>query len=382
MKLLLTLLVSLLAVLTAAARLEGPTIGIDLGTTYSCVATYQKGRVEVITNEQGNRITPSVMAWTDEGERLIGDSAKNQAASNPHNTVFDVKRFIGRRFSEKSVQSDMKHFPFTLKGKNDNPFVHVSEGGKDKSYAPEELSAMVLSKMKEIAEKFVGDKVVNAVVTVPAYFNDAQRQATIDAGRIAGLNVIRTVNEPTAAAMAYGLNKKADDAKILVFDLGGGTFDVSILTLDDGVFQVMATSGDTHLGGEDFDQRVMKWMLDRIKDKTGKDLSKNKSALARLRREAERAKRALSSDVNTKIEVEGVLDGEDWSDTLSRAKFEEINKDLFDNCLKPVAQVRTQFDIKSHNALFDIDEVVLLFEQCDIACYLCFTSNALQFVAY
>jgi len=347
----------MLAFAAESGRLEGPTIGIDLGTTYSCVATYQKGRVEVITNDQGNRITPSVMAWTPEGERLIGDAAKNQAAMNPSNTVFDVKRFIGRRFSEKSVQDDLKHFPFTVKSRNDNPFVEVEVAGeKPRSFAPEELSAMVLSKMREIAEKFIGEKVVNAVVTVPAYFNDAQRQATIDAGRIAGLNVIRTVNEPTAAAMAYGLNKKNDDTKILVFDLGGGTFDVSVLTLDDGVFQVMSTSGDTHLGGEDFDQRVMQWILQRIRDKTGTDLTKNKPALARIRREAERAKRALSADVSTKIEVDGIIDGDDWTDTLTRAKFEELNKELFDKCLKPVEQALKDADISKG----EVEEIVLV----------------------
>merc|ERR1719276_250614 len=234
----------------------GTVIGIDLGTTYSCVGVFKSGRVEIIANDQGNRITPSYVAWSDEGDRLIGDSAKNQATINPENTVFDVKRLIGRKFSDKSVQADKKLFPFKIVSKDDKPYVEVILEDKARSFAPEEVSAMILVKMKEIAETFLGKDVHHAVVTVPAYFNDAQRQATKDAGTISGMSVQRIINEPTAAAIAYGLDKKGGEKNILVFDLGGGTFDVTLLTIDNGVFEVLSTNGDTHLGGEDFDQRV------------------------------------------------------------------------------------------------------------------------------
>merc|ERR1719201_2235732 len=234
----------------------GTVIGIDLGTTYSCVGVYKNGRVEIIPNDQGNRITPSYVAFDGE-ERFIGDAAKNQAAINPTNTVFDVKRLIGRKFTDDTVQKDMKLMPFTIKSKDGKPYVEAEVKGARKMYSPEEISAMILGKMKEIAESFLGKKIANAVVTVPAYFNDAQRQATKDAGTISALNVMRIINEPTAAAIAYGLDKKSGEKNILVFDLGGGTFDVTVLTIDNGVFEVLATNGDTHLGGEDFDQRVM-----------------------------------------------------------------------------------------------------------------------------
>eukprot|EP00276_Gloeochaete_wittrockiana_P011774 CAMPEP_0184372952 /NCGR_PEP_ID=MMETSP1089-20130417/164212_1 /TAXON_ID=38269 ORGANISM="Gloeochaete wittrockiana, Strain SAG46.84" /NCGR_SAMPLE_ID=MMETSP1089 /ASSEMBLY_ACC=CAM_ASM_000445 /LENGTH=793 /DNA_ID=CAMNT_0026715829 /DNA_START=134 /DNA_END=2516 /DNA_ORIENTATION=+ len=277
----------------------GTVIGIDLGTTYSCVGVYKNGRVEIIANDQGNRITPSWVAWTPEGERLIGDAAKNQAAVNPTNTVFDVKRLIGRKFDDKEVQSDMKHFPFKVVSKEGKPYVQVQVKDETKTFSPEEVSSMILTKMKETAEAFLGKKVKNAVVTVPAYFNDAQRQATKDAGTIAGLNVLRIINEPTAAAIAYGLDKKGGEKNILVFDLGGGTFDVSLLTIDNGVFEVIATNGDTHLGGEDFDNRLMDHLMKAFKKKHNKDMGKDKRAIQKLRRKVEDAKRALSSQTQS-----------------------------------------------------------------------------------
>ncbi|XP_060595205.1 endoplasmic reticulum chaperone BiP-like [Ruditapes philippinarum] len=334
----------------------GTVIGIDLGTTYSCVGVYRNKRVEIIANDQGNRITPSYVAFTDDGERLIGDAAKNQLTSNPENTIFDVKRFIGRNWEDKSVQHDVKYYPFKVVNKNSKPHVQAKVKGADKMFAPEEISAMVLGKMKEVAEDYLGETVKNAVVTVPAYFNDAQRQATKDAGAIAGLNVMRIINEPTAAAIAYGLDKKEGEKNILVFDLGGGTFDVSILTIDDGVFEVLATNGDTHLGGEDFDQRVMEHFMKLYKKKKGKDIRKDNRAVQKLRREVEKAKRALSSQHQTKIEIESLFDGEDFSESLTRAKFEELNMDLFRSTLKPVQKVMEDGDLK----ISDINEIVLV----------------------
>jgi len=334
----------------------GPVIGIDLGTTYSCVGVFKDGRVQIIPNDQGNRITPSYIAFTDTGERLVGDAAKNQASLNPENTIFDVKRLIGRRFTDKTVQSDKKLLPFKIVEKSGKPYIEVQLKGEKKLFAPEELSAMVLQKMKEIAEQYLGRDVKNAVVTVPAYFNDAQRQATKDAGTIAGLNVMRIINEPTAAAIAYGLDKKGKEQNILVYDLGGGTFDVSILTIDEGVFEVLATNGDTHLGGEDFDQRTMDYFLKLIKKQKGVDLSKNLRALAKLRREVEKAKRALSSVHQVKVEVEGLIDGEDFSETLTRARFEDLNNDLFKKTLGPVTQVLKDAGLKKS----EIDEIVLV----------------------
>jgi len=333
----------------------GTVIGIDLGTTYSCVGVYKDGRVQIIANDQGNRITPSYVAFTDD-ERLIGDAAKNQASLNPENTIFDVKRLIGRNFKDKEVQHDKSLFPFFLVEKNSKPYIQVEIKGEKKVFAPEEISAMILVKMKEIAEAFLSKEVKNAVVTVPAYFNDAQRQATKDAGTIAGLNVMRIINEPTAAAIAYGLDKKAKEKNILVYDLGGGTFDVSILTIDEGVFEVLATNGDTHLGGEDFDQRVMDHFLQLIQKKHKKDLKKDKRALAKLRREIEKAKRSLSSVHQVKVEIESLVDGEDFSETLTRARFEELNQDLFRKTLKPVAQVLKDASLKKS----DIHEIVLV----------------------
>ena len=334
----------------------GTVIGIDLGTTYSCVGVVKNGRVEIIANDQGNRITPSYVAFTTEGERLIGDAAKNQLTSNPENTVFDAKRLIGREFKDSSVQGDMKYWPFKVIERNGKPHVQITSNGESKFFAPEEISAMVLGKMKEIAEAYLGKKVTHAVVTVPAYFNDGQRQATKDAGVISGLTVMRIINEPTAAAIAYGLDKKEGEKNILVFDLGGGTFDVSLLTIDNGVFEVVATNGDTHLGGEDFDNRVMEHFMKLFKKKTGKDIRKDNRAVQKLRREVEKAKRTLSTQFSTRIEIESFFDGEDFSETLTRARFEELNIDLFRNTLKPVQKVLEDAGLKKT----DIDEIVLV----------------------
>ena len=318
----------------------------------------QNGRVEIIANDQGNRITPSYMAFQEDGERLIGDAAKNQLTSNPKNTIFDAKRLIGREFSDKSVQNDIKSFPFEVVNKNSKPHIKVSTGnGQEKVFTPEEVSATVLTKMKQIAEDYLGKNVTHAVVTVPAYFNDAQRAATKDAGAIAGLNVIRIINEPTAAAISYGLNDQSSGEKnVLVFDLGGGTFDVSLLTIADGVFEVLATNGDTHLGGEDFDQRVMDHFVKMFKKKHSKDLRKDPRSLQKLRREVEKAKRALSSAHQTKLEVESLYDGIDFSETLTRAKFEELNIDLFKSTMKPVRTVLEDADLKVN----EIDEIILV----------------------
>jgi heat shock protein 5 len=346
---------SLASVKAAEDEPIGPVIGIDLGTTYSCVGVYKDGRVQIIANDQGNRITPSYVAFTDE-ERLIGDAAKNQAAINPKNTVFDVKRFIGRQYTDKTVQHDKSLLPFDVVENNGKIAVEVEIKGEKKRFAPEEISAMVLQKMRAIAEQYLGKSIKNAVVTVPAYFNDAQRQATKDAGTIAGLNVMRIINEPTAAAIAYGLDKQGKEKNILVYDLGGGTFDVTILTIDEGVFEVLATNGDTHLGGEDFDQRVMEHFIKIIKSKYKKDVSKNLRALAKLRREVEKAKRALSTVHQTKLEIEALVDGEDFSETLTRAKFEELNLDLFQKTLTPLGKVLKDSGKKKT----EINEVVLV----------------------
>jgi len=334
----------------------GTVIGIDLGTTYSCVGVFKNGRVEIIANEQGNRITPSYVAWTDEGERLIGDSAKNQATINPENTVFDVKRLIGRKFSDKSVQADKKLVPYEIVSKDDKPYVQVIIDGKKRDFAPEEVSAMILVKMKEIAETYLGKSIHHAVVTVPAYFNDAQRQATKDAGTISGMSVQRIINEPTAAAIAYGLDKKGGEKNILVFDLGGGTFDVTLLTIDNGVFEVLATNGDTHLGGEDFDQRVMQYFIKMLKKRDNVDIASDKRALQKLRREVERVKRTLSSQHQARLEIEGLMDGVDFSETLTRARFEELNLDLFKKTLGPLQKVLEDASMSKT----EVDEVVLV----------------------
>ncbi|KAJ0076037.1 hypothetical protein Patl1_34777 [Pistacia atlantica] len=322
-----------------ASKTEGKAIGIDLGTTYSCVGVWQNDRVEIIANDQGNRTTPSYVAFTDT-ERLIGDAAKNQVAMNPQNTVFDAKRLIGRRFSDPAVQSDMKLWPFkVIPGPGDKPMIVVQYKGEEKQFAPEEISSMVLTKMKEIAEAFLGLNVKNAVITVPAYFNDSQRQATKDAGAISGLNVLRIINEPTAAAIAYGLDKKASrtgEKNVLIFDLGGGTFDVSLLTIEEGIFEVKATAGDTHLGGEDFDNRLVNHFVAEFKRKHKKDISGNARALRRLRTACERAKRTLSSTTQTTIEIDSLYEGIDFYSTITRARFEELNMDLFRKCMDPV----------------------------------------------
>mmetsp|Transcript_17432 Transcript_17432/g.48426 ORF Transcript_17432/g.48426 Transcript_17432/m.48426 type:complete len:655 (+) Transcript_17432:114-2078(+) len=342
-------------VATAEEEKLGTVIGIDLGTTYSCVGVYKNGRVEIIANDQGNRITPSYVAFTD-SERLIGDAAKNQATVNPKRTIYDVKRLIGRSFNEKDVQRDAKLVSYDIVDKNGKPYVSVDMGKDKKVFSPEEISAMILTKMKDVAETYLGKTVKHAVVTVPAYFTDAQRQATKDAGTIAGLNVARIINEPTAAAIAYGLDKKGGEKNILVFDLGGGTFDVSILTIDNGVFEVVSTNGDTHLGGEDFDHRVMEYFMKLIKKKYGKDVSKDIRAISKLRREAERAKRALSSQHQVRVEIEALADGIDLSEPLTRARFEELNIDLFKKTMGPVKKAMDDASLKKS----EIDEIVLV----------------------
>ncbi|BAT76163.1 heat shock 70 kDa protein [Vigna umbellata] len=341
------------------AAKEGKAIGIDLGTTYSCVGVWQNDRVEIIPNDQGNRTTPSYVAFTDT-ERLIGDAAKNQVAMNPQNTVFDAKRLIGRRFSDSSVQNDMKLWPFkVVAGPGDKPMIVVSYKGEEKKFSAEEISSMVLIKMREVAEAFLGHSVKNAVITVPAYFNDSQRQATKDAGAISGLNVLRIINEPTAAAIAYGLDKKASrkgEQNVLIFDLGGGTFDVSILTIEEGIFEVKATAGDTHLGGEDFDNRLVNHFVTEFKRKHKKDISGNARALRRLRTACERAKRTLSSTAQTTIEIDSLYEGIDFYATITRARFEEMNMDLFRKCMEPVEKCLRDAKIdKSH-----VHEVVLV----------------------
>ncbi|KAH7239149.1 heat shock protein 70 family [Fusarium tricinctum] len=333
----------------------GTVIGIDLGTTYSCVGVMQKGKVEILVNDQGNRITPSYVAFTEE-ERLVGDAAKNQAAANPENTIYDVKRLIGRKYSEKTLQGDIKHFPFKVVNRDDRPVVQVQVDGAKKQFTPEEISAMILGKMKEVAESYLGKKVTHAVVTVPAYFNDNQRQATKDAGIIAGLNVLRIVNEPTAAAIAYGLDKTDGERQIIVYDLGGGTFDVSLLSIDDGIFEVLATAGDTHLGGEDFDQRVINYFAKQYNQKNNVDITKDLKAMGKLKREAEKAKRTLSSQKSTRIEIEAFHNGKDFSETLTQAKFEELNIDLFKKTMKPVEQVLKDAKLKKS----EVDDIVLV----------------------
>ncbi|XP_028162349.1 heat shock protein 68-like [Ostrinia furnacalis] len=314
-----------------------PAVGIDLGTTYSCVGVWQHGNVEIIANDQGNRTTPSYVAFTDT-ERLIGDAAKNQVALNPSNTVFDAKRLIGRKFDDPKIQQDMKHWPFKVISDCGKPKIQVEFKGEAKRFAPEEISSMVLTKMKETAEAYLGTSVRDAVITVPAYFNDSQRQATKDAGAIAGLNVLRIINEPTAAALAYGLDKNLKgERNVLIFDLGGGTFDVSILTIDEGsLFEVKATAGDTHLGGEDFDNRLVNHLVEEFKRKYKKDISTNPRALRRLRTAAERAKRTLSSSTEASIEIDALYEGIDYYTRVSRARFEELNADLFRGTLEPV----------------------------------------------
>ena len=331
-------------------------IGIDLGTTYSCVGIFRDDRIEIIANDQGNRTTPSFVAFTDT-ERLIGDAAKNQVAMNPANTVFDAKRLIGRKFADAEVQADMKHFPFKVIDKGGKPVVEVEFKGEIKHFTPEEISSMILVKMRETAEAYLGGTVNNAVVTVPAYFNDSQRQATKDAGLIAGLNVLRIINEPTAAAIAYGLDKKVEgERNVLIFDLGGGTFDVSLLTIEEGIFEVKSTAGDTHLGGEDFDNRLVNHFVNEFKRKHKKDLSSNARALRRLRTACERAKRTLSSSAQTSIEIDSLFEGIDFYTSITRARFEELCQDLFRSTTTPVDRVLADAKIDKSK----VHEIVLV----------------------
>ncbi|KAK8130101.1 hypothetical protein PG999_002481 [Apiospora kogelbergensis] len=331
-------------------------VGIDLGTTYSCVGVFRDDRIEIIANDQGNRTTPSFVAFTDT-ERLIGDAAKNQVAMNPQNTVFDAKRLIGRKFADQEVQADMKHFPFKVIDKAGKPVVEVEYKGESKNFTPEEISSMILIKMRETAEAYLGGTVNNAVITVPAYFNDSQRQATKDAGLISGLNVLRIINEPTAAAIAYGLDKKVEgERNVLIFDLGGGTFDVSLLTIEEGIFEVKSTAGDTHLGGEDFDNRLVNHFVNEFKRKTKKDLSGNARGLRRLRTACERAKRTLSSSAQTSIEIDSLFEGIDFYTSITRARFEELCQDLFRSTLQPVDRVLADAKIDKSQ----VHEIVLV----------------------
>ena len=337
-------------------NITGESVGIDLGTTYSCVGVWQNNKVEIIANDQGQRTTPSYVAFTDT-ERLIGDAAKNQVAMNPENTVFDAKRLIGRKFDDPSVQSDMKHWPFKLvSGPDSKPVMQVTYKGEQKTFSAEEISSMVLLKMKQIAEAYLGKEVKNAVVTVPAYFNDSQRQATKDAGTIAGLNVMRIINEPTAAAIAYGLDQKGGEKNILIFDLGGGTFDVSLLSIEDGIFEVKATAGDTHLGGEDFDNRLVEHFTQEFQRKFRKDLTSSQRALRRLRTACERAKRTLSSSTQAYIEIDSLFEGTDFNSQITRARFEELNMDYFRKTMAPVEKVLRDAKLSKS----EVDEIVLV----------------------
>ncbi|XP_064471354.1 heat shock cognate 71 kDa protein-like [Ornithodoros turicata] len=331
-------------------------IGIDLGTTYSCVGVFRQGKVEIIANEQGNRTTPSYVAFT-EFERLIGEAAKNQAALNPTNTVFDAKRLIGRRFDDPTVQNDMKHWPFKVVSDHNRPMIEIIHKKDVKKFYPEEISSMVLGKMKDIAESYLGGRVSEAVVTVPAYFNDSQRQATKDAGSIAGLNVLRIINEPTAAAIAYGLDKSDDtERNVVIFDLGGGTFDVSLLTIDRGIFEVKATSGDTHLGGEDFDSRMVVYLAQEFQRKHKKSMEQDKKAVRRLRTACEKAKRTLSSCTQASIEIDSLFEGIDFYTTMTRARFEELNSDLFRSTMDPLEKCLNDARLTKS----DIHDIVLV----------------------
>ena len=332
-----------------------PAIGIDLGTTYSCVGWWKDNRCEIIANDQGNRTTPSYVAFTDT-ERIIGDGAKNQASMNPENTIYDAKRLIGRKFDDQVVKAEMKLFPFKVVDDNNSININVNYKGESKNFKPEEISSMVLVKMKEIAESYIGESVTDAVITVPAYFNDSQRQSTKDAGRIAGLNVLRIINEPTAAAIAYGLDKKEKEQNILIFDLGGGTFDVSLLTIEDGIFEVKATAGDTHLGGEDFDNILVNHFAQEFKRKFKLDLTDNKKSVRRLKTACERAKRTLSSSQTASIELDSLFEGNDFFTNITRARFESLCMNQFQKCIDPVMKVLKDAKMSKNS----VDEIVLV----------------------
>lgn len=342
---------------SSSSSSDGPIIGIDLGTTYSCVGVWSNGKIEIIPNEMGYRTVPSYVSFNPEtGERLIGDAAKNQAPSNPLNTIFDAKRLVGRRFDDSTVKRDMQFFPFQVVSQDNRPLIAVTINGEQKNFTSEEISSMILTKMKNIAETYLNVNVSKAVITVPAYFNDAQRQATKDAGIIAGLNVVRILNEPTAAAIAYGLDKKGKEKIILVFDLGGGTFDVSLLAMDEGVFEVLAISGDTHLGGEDFDNRMISYFAKLASKKYNDDVTKDLRAMGKLKREVERVKKILSSEEAATLEIDSFFKGQDFSERITRAKFEDLNFELFNKTLGPVARVLEDAKISKKQ----VDEIVLV----------------------
>ena len=342
-------------------NIEGETIGIDLGTTYSCVGVWINDKVEIIANDQGNRTTPSWVAFTDT-EKLVGESAKNQVTSNHTNTIYDVKRLIGYKYTDPIIQNELKKLNYEVSAnKNDIPTINVMYKNEEKSFTPQEISSFILDKMKYTAESYLGKEVKNAVITVPAYFNDAQRQATKDAGLISGLNVLRIINEPTAAAIAYGLdNSKKDEEdgekNILIYDVGGGTLDVTLLSIDDGIFEVLATAGDTHLGGEDFDNNMVYFLADEFKKKNKMDIKKSKKSMTKLKKYCEQAKRTLSSSTQAHIEIDSLYEGVDFNTTISRAKFEVINSEIFKKCLKCVEKVLHDSKVSKS----DVDEIVLV----------------------
>jgi L1 cell adhesion molecule like protein len=344
--------------MTNSEKIIGACVGIDLGTTYSCVAILKNNNVEIIANEQGNRTTPSCVAF-NENEILVGESAKNQMAMNSENSVFDVKRLIGRQFNDDVVQSDIKHFPFKVIDYNKKPMISVKYKNELKNFSAEEISAMVLTKMKQTAESYLGEDVNNAVITVPAYFNDQQRQATKDAGQIAGLNVMRIINEPTAACLCYGLsesNKSKEEKNVLIFDIGGGTSDISLLSIDDGVFEVKATSGNSHLGGEDFDTRLVEHFCQEFKRKHKKDLHESNRSIRRLRSACERVKRTLSTASKASIDIDSLFEGLDFNTSITRARFEDLCGDYFRDILKPVNDVLLESKISKNK----VDEIVLV----------------------
>ena len=338
-------------------NIQGETIGIDLGTTYSCVGVWLNDKVEIIANDQGNRTTPSWVSFNDT-EKLVGESAKNQVSMNPTNTICDVKRLMGYNYSDNILQKELKHLNYTVKpSSNDLPIIHVSYKNEEKQFTPQEISAFILEKMKTTAESFLGKEVKNAVITVPAYFNDAQRQATKDAGAICGLNVLRIINEPTAAAIAYGLDNKTDEERnILIYDVGGGTLDVTLLSIDEGIFEVKATAGDTHLGGEDFDNNMVTFFVDEFKKKNKVDIRDSKKSMSKLKKACERAKRTLSASSQAFIEIDSLYEGIDFNTSISKARFEQINGGLFQKCLKCVEKVLNDSKVSKAS----VDEIVLV----------------------